>query len=71
MALTTTAAVQEVVLPDETVYTKQDMESTPPGPTPEPGKTMATSPQFPEGGLQGWLTVVGGYAHSPRAKHST
>lgn len=39
-------------------HSKEDIEST--RPIPGPGQTEPTTPQFPEGGLQAWLTVVGG-----------
>jgi hypothetical protein len=44
------------------ISSKEDMESAQPIPKLE--ETSQASPQFPEGGLQAWLTVVGGYVHS-------
>lgn len=58
----------EVLPPTRMSHSKEDAEST--GPMPEPDQAASTPSQFPEGGLQAWLTVAGGYAHSLPAEYS-
>jgi hypothetical protein len=57
---------EEGLQPTRMSLSKEDTEST----RQMPGLDQAASPQFPEGGLQAWLTVVGGYVPSLQADPS-
>jgi hypothetical protein len=56
---TTRSSSEEGLHPTMISHSKEDIESTQPMSRPD----LAVPPQFPEGGLQAWLTVIGGYAH--------
>lgn len=58
----TRASSEEGLRPTMISDSKEDIESAQPLPAvDEP--IASTLPQFPEGGLQAWLTVIGGYVH--------
>jgi hypothetical protein len=56
----TRSSSEEGLHPTTMSHSKEDIESK--RPIPGTDRAVPTSPQFPEGGLQGWLTVIGGYA---------